>query len=102
MAKDYGSKGFLSFIILWMVSRKGRTGAEISKELQRRKGSRPSPGTIYPCLKKLKKKGLIKTASGKKYTLTPKGRKVLNESLTGFFDLFCDLDEMRSCCPGKR
>ena len=41
-------KGHLSFLVLWIVSRKASTGAEVAQELTRRKGVKPSPGTIYP------------------------------------------------------
>ncbi|MEE9459013.1 MAG: PadR family transcriptional regulator, partial [Candidatus Bathyarchaeia archaeon] len=50
-------KGFLSFIIMWLVNKKHMSGAEIALELEKRKGSKPSPGTIYPVLKDLKDKG---------------------------------------------
>ncbi len=34
-------------------------GVEISKELGKRRGKRPSSGTLYPPLNELKDKGLI-------------------------------------------
>jgi PadR family transcriptional regulator, regulatory protein PadR len=40
-------------------------GAEISKELEKRRGTKSSPGTIYPALKELKNKGLIDVAEKK-------------------------------------
>ena len=52
-------KGFLSYLMLWMLSKKKMKGAEIALELEKRRGSKPSPGTIYPALKELKEKGLI-------------------------------------------
>ena len=52
-------KGLLSYLILWNLSKKNMTGAEIAKELEKRKGTRPSPGTIYPALKELRNRGLI-------------------------------------------
>lgn len=91
-------KGFLSFLILWLVSKQHMTGVEIALELEKRKGSKPSPGTIYPVLKDLKDKGLLSVAKNKQYSLTKYGRKELNIHLTTFFDTFCDIDEMRSCC----
>ena len=95
------TKGFLTMIIMWLVSRKSMTGAEIALELEKRKGSKPSPGTIYPALKYLKDKGLLSVDEKKCYSLTPKGRKELTFHLNTFFETFCDLDEMRSCCGKK-
>lgn len=66
-------------------------------ELEKRKGHRPSPGTIYPVLKDLKDKGLLMTDEGKCYSLTKKGKKELETHLNTFFNTFCDIDEMRSC-----
>ena len=90
-------KGFLSFLILWLVSKKSMTGAEITLELEKRKGHRPSPGTIYPVLKDLKDKGLLSVDDNKSYSLTKRGRKELDIHLKSFFATFCDIDEMRSC-----
>ncbi|UCF08568.1 MAG: PadR family transcriptional regulator [Thermoplasmata archaeon] len=91
-------KGFLSFLILWLVSKESMTGAEIALELEKRKGHRPSPGTIYPVLKDLKDKGLLSVDQNKRYSLTKKGRRDLENHLNTFFNTFCDIDEMRSCC----
>ncbi|AJF61654.1 TPA: PadR family transcriptional regulator [Candidatus Woesearchaeota archaeon] len=94
-------KGFLSFLIMWFIYKKEMTGAEIAIELEKRKGNKPSPGTIYPALKDLKDKGLIKDDRDKKYSLTKKGEEELDSHLKTFFDTFCDLDEMKSCCRKK-
>ncbi len=91
-------KGFLSFLILWMIRTRHMTGAEIADELEKRKGHRPSPGTIYPALKELKKKGLVKADSEKRYSLTDAGEAELERSMLSFFDTFWDIDEMRECC----
>ena len=95
-------KGFLSFIILWLISKKKMSGAEITQELEKRRGHRPSPGTVYPVLKYLTEKNLLKVDSDKKYSLTQKGKQDLETSLTTFFDTFCDVDEMRSHCKCHR
>jgi DNA-binding PadR family transcriptional regulator len=91
-------KGFLSFLILWLISKESMTGTEIAIELEKRKGHRPSPGTIYPVLKDLKDKGLLSVDENKRYSLTKRGEKELSDHLSTFFDTFCDIDEMRSCC----
>jgi DNA-binding PadR family transcriptional regulator len=91
-------KGFLSFLILWLIDKRNMTGAEISIELEKRKGSRPSPGTIYPVLKDLKDKGLLAMDKNKRYSLTKSGKKELENSLNHFFQTFSDIDEMRERC----
>jgi PadR family transcriptional regulator PadR len=91
-------KGFLSFLILWLLNKKRMSGAEITLELEKRKGNKPSPGTIYPVLKDLKDKGFLSIDGHKRYSLTQKGKKELEQSLHTFFDTFCDVDEMRTKC----
>lgn len=72
------------------------TGSELSEELEQRKGSRPSPGTIYPVLKDLKERGLLSIDQNKRYSLTIQGEKELDIHLKSFFNTFCDIEEMRS------
>ena len=91
-------KGFLSFQLLWMISKKKMTGAQVSEEITLRKGSKPSPGTIYPALKDLKEKGLVTFDKNKSYSLTKKGEKELDNALKSFFATFNDIDEMKRCC----
>jgi len=96
------SKGFLSFLILWLISKKTMTGAEIASELEKRKGKRPSPGTIYPVLKHMKEKTLLSIDENKRYTLTEKGKKSLEAHLDAFIKTFYDIDEMKSSCCTMR
>lgn len=77
------------------------TGAEIALELEKRKGSKPSPGTIYPVLKDLKDKGLLSVDEDKRYSLTKRGKQELEIHINSFFETFCDVDEMRSHCKCK-
>jgi DNA-binding PadR family transcriptional regulator len=91
-------KGYLSFLVLWIVSKGSKTGTEIAKELEKRKGTKPSPGTIYPVLKDLKAKGLIKIDKKMRYMLTKYGKAELNEQIEAFLLIFPDMDEMRLCC----
>ena len=93
-----GSKGFLSFLILWLVRHNAMTGAEIALELEKRRGSKPSPGTIYPVLKHLKEAKILTTDENKRYSLTEKGRGALDAHLESFVRTFYDIDEMKSCC----
>lgn len=74
------------------------TGTEIAQDMEKRKGHRPSPGTIYPVLKDLKDRGLVKIDKDKRYSLTKRGEKELEISLKTFFQTFWDIDEMRTCC----
>ena len=96
------SKGFLSFLILWLISKKTMTGAEIASELEKRKGKKPSPGTIYPVLKHMKEKTLLSIDENKRYTLTEKGKKSLEAHLDEFIKTFYDIDEMKSSCCAMR
>jgi len=50
----------LGFLILWIISKKSSNGVEIADELKKRRGTKPSPGTIYPVLKDHKENKLIK------------------------------------------
>ena len=84
-------RGMLSFLILFLLSRKHMHGQEIAEEIEKRKGAKPSPGTIYPALKFLKEEGLIKEKKEGKtisYTLTPDGKKVLKTSKAKFCRIF--------------
>ena len=84
-------RGMLSFLILFLLSKKAMHGQEIAEELEKRKGDKPSPGTIYPALKMLNKEGLLKEKkSGKTiiYSLTPVGRRVLDVAKKRFVRTF--------------
>ncbi len=95
---DCGSKGFLSFLILWLVNKQPMTGAEITIELKNRRGKKPSPGTIYPVLKHLNKTNILAMDKNKRYSLTERGQKALEAHLDSFVNTFYDIDEMKSCC----
>ena len=76
-------RGMLSFLLLFLLSKKAMTGQQLAEELEKRKGEKPSPGTIYPALKQLREQGLIKeTKEGKEisYTLTEIGKKGLKDA----------------------
>lgn len=92
------SKGFLSFLILWLVREEAMTGAEIALELEKRRGRKPSPGTIYPVLKHLKEANILIIDENKRYSLTEEGKKALETHLGSFIRTFYDIDEMKSCC----
>lgn len=87
-------KGFLSFLILFLLSKKSMHGQEIALELEKRKGDKPSPGTIYPALKQLKENGWIKEKKEGKtisYSLTQEGKRIYEEARNQFCHTFKDV-----------
>ena len=93
--KDYeyccDMRGLLSFLILFLLSKKAMHGQELADEIEKRKGERPSPGTIYPALKSLKEAGLIEEKKEGKtivYTLTIEGKEGLKIAKQRFVKTF--------------
>jgi PadR family transcriptional regulator, regulatory protein PadR len=71
-------RGLLGFLILFLLSKKPMHGQEIATELAKRRGEKPSPGTIYPALRGLKDLGFVSEEKEGKtitYRLSPKGEK---------------------------
>lgn len=91
-------RGYLTYLILWNLNKSKMNGAEIAKELEKRKGSKPNPGTIYPALKELKGKGLIKADKNKTYSLTKKGEREIQSACAFFCQIFYDMKDMKKCC----
>ena len=91
-------KGFLSYLILWNLNKKNMTGTELAKDFEERKGTKPNPGTIYPALKELKGRGLIKSDKNKRYSLTARGKKELNTACKFFCKMFFDMSDMKKKC----
>ena len=91
-------KGYLSYLILWILSKKSMNGAEIGRELEKRRGAKPSPGTIYPALKELRTTGFIEVDENKIYSLTPEGREELKSACKFFCKIFYDMKEMSDFC----
>ena len=84
-------RGFLSFLILFLLSKREMSGKELSEEIERRKGDKPSPGTIYPALKHLREHGFItESKQGKsiKYALTSGGKRALKTAKVQFCRTF--------------
>ncbi|MBI4167963.1 MAG: PadR family transcriptional regulator [Candidatus Aenigmarchaeota archaeon] len=87
-------RGMLSFLILFLLSKKPMNGVEIAEDIERRKGTKPSPGTIYPALKGLREMGFVKEKkSGKTvtYSLTSKGKDALRLAKQRFCATFMDV-----------
>jgi len=87
-------KGLLSFLILHELSSKALAGEDLAKKIGKRKGTVLTPGTIYPALKKLKNKRLVrfeKQGRRKVYFLTVKGKHDLDLSYSLFSRYFFGL-----------
>jgi DNA-binding PadR family transcriptional regulator len=85
-------RGMLGFLILFLLSKRPMHGQELAEEIARRKGEKPSPGTIYPALKNLREMGFIGSdeKEGKTivYTLTERGENALRISKRRFIRTF--------------
>jgi DNA-binding PadR family transcriptional regulator len=69
-------------------------GQEISEKLGKRRGTRPTPGTIYPALKELRSKGLVEMERKGRttiYTLTETGQEGLMEAWRYFCSAFGEI-----------
>jgi len=91
-------KGYLSYLILWILKKETMNGAQIGRELEKRRGSKPSPGTIYPALKELKNTGLVTVDTDKSYSLTSEGEDELISACKFFCQIFYDMKEMSDFC----
>ena len=70
-------RGMLSFMMLWLLCKRPMYGQELADEIAKRRGEKPNPGTIYPALKDLHRRGLVEIRSeGRKtiYELTKEGQ----------------------------
>ncbi|MBS3127640.1 PadR family transcriptional regulator [Candidatus Woesearchaeota archaeon] len=88
-------KGFLSFLMLHLIGKQSMSGDDIRTELEKRKGTKPSPGTIYPVLKTLCENGWIEEVPSqgkeKKYQLTSSGKQELKNANKKFMCMFYDM-----------
>ncbi|MBI4018733.1 MAG: PadR family transcriptional regulator [Candidatus Aenigmarchaeota archaeon] len=87
-------RGMLSFHVLWLLSRKNMNGEELATELEKRRGEKPKAGTIYPALKDLRNKGLIKgerSGTSVIYSLTPEGKTTMKYAVQYFCRAFGDI-----------
>jgi DNA-binding PadR family transcriptional regulator len=86
-------RGMLGFLILFLLSKKPMHGQEIADEIAKRKGEKPTPGTIYPALKNLREMEFISSKDEKEgktivYTLTERGKNALRISKRRFIRTF--------------
>lgn len=87
-------RGMLSFMILWLLSKRPMYGQELAQEIGKRKGDKPNPGTIYPALKELNRRGLVKVEEEGRntvYELTRLGRVSLSKSTDYFRRAFGEI-----------
>jgi len=71
-------RGLLSFSILWLLTKNDLYGQEMVDKLAVMRGTRPTPGTLYPALADLEKNGMVvwrREGRKKIYYLTPQGRE---------------------------
>jgi len=94
-------KGYLSYLILWILNKESMNGAQIGRELEKRRGTKPSPGTIYPALKELKNNGLITVDTDKLYTITNNGEGELMSACKFFCQIFYDMKDMSDFCKNS-
>jgi len=89
-------RGMLSFCILWQLSKRSMYGQEIAEEIGRQRGGKPSPGTLYPALKELERRGLVRSDSvGRRtnYHLTAEGREGVKRACEYFCRAFGEIFE---------
>ncbi len=87
-------RGLLSFQILWELSKHPMNGQELADQIGLRRGAKPTPGTIYPALKELAQKKLIRRKrEGRQiiYNLTEDGRAGLEEATRYFYRVFHEI-----------
>lgn len=71
-------------------------GQQIAEKIAKRRGNKPTPGTIYPALKELKKRKFIKGQRNGQtiiYSLTAKGKEGLADASRYFLQAFGDIAE---------
>ncbi len=100
MENDFGCdmRGMLSFQILWLLSKKKMHGEELATEIEKRRGEKPKAGTIYPALKDLKEKRLIKSEKKGRiitYSLTPRGKNAIKHATMYFCKSFGEIFDER-------
>lgn len=98
-------RGMLSFQILWLLSKRSMYGQELATEIGKRRGEKPSCGTIYPALKDLETRGMIKAhleGHNNVYELTSQGWSGLPRALEWFKKAFGDIVTEQLPNPSSR
>jgi PadR family transcriptional regulator len=97
-------RGMLSFTILWLLSKRPMYGQELATEIEKRRGEKPNPGTIYPALKDLASRGMVEShleGRNNVYELTERGRRGLTKSLEYFRKAFGEIFDSAKAVPDK-
>lgn len=87
-------KGFLKFLILHELKYGEASGSDLAEDIGERRGSKLTPGTIYPALKDLHNAGLVRYRSeGRKklYRLSDDGKAELEKAYRDFSRYFYGL-----------
>ena len=97
--------GLLQMQILWILNHKSTHGYELMKILNEIKKTKVAQGTLYPTLQSLEKRSLIKRHDEYRktiYSITLKGRKVMNETCMDFSKTFFGIFQNYVCekCVG--
>lgn len=74
-------RGFSRFYVLSLLKEQAMTGKEIIENASKESNGmwKPSPGLVYPLLGRLLQEGLIEEGANGKYTITKKGKEMLND-----------------------
>lgn len=84
----------LSFYILWLLNQRPMYGDEIAEAIGKKTGAKPTPGTIYPTLRRLEERGAIQSRKeGRRvvYTLTETGRKGILDATQYFYNTYGEI-----------
>ena len=98
-------KGFLSFLILHELSKKRLYGEELAEKIGARRGSKLTPGTIYPALERLRNQKLVsrrREGRNKYYKLTTLGEDELQQQYLLFGQYFKGLKSKMSTSRRKK
>ncbi|MFP3951903.1 MAG: PadR family transcriptional regulator [Candidatus Bathyarchaeia archaeon] len=79
-------RGLLRYLSLQLLRREPMSGSEIMDQFLEYTDYKPSPGSVYPLLSRLKEDGLVEeipdgTPSLKRYSLTSSGKEEVDEIL---------------------
>jgi len=100
-------RGFLRIVVLKALAEGPKSGYALMKFIEERVGSKPSPGSMYPLLDKLKTEGLVEAKGvGRKteYKLTIEGKHKLHaidEKRTECLNNFLDGMKMMQTLTGE-
>lgn len=97
-------RGMLSFTILWLLSKRPMYGQELAAEIKKRRGDKPNPGTIYPALKDLASRGMVRShleGRNNVYELTERGQAGLLKAVTYFRSAFGEIFDSGAPLPER-